>query len=47
MFQKGFKLKILKGHFKIFHKNILIFQHYIGLKKFLKTYNFKDLTKKA
>ena len=25
MFQKGFKLKFLKGHFKIFHDNILIF----------------------
>ena len=36
MFEKGFKLKFLKGHFKIFHNNILIFQPYIGLKKFLK-----------
>ena len=36
IFQKGIKLKFLKGHFKIFHNNILIFQPYIGLKKFLK-----------
>ena len=35
MFQKGFKLKFLKGHKKIFHNNNFIFQPYIGLKKCL------------
>ena len=40
MFQKGFKLKFLKGHFKIFHNNIFIFQPYTGLKKFLKNLHF-------
>ena len=28
MFQKGIKLKFLKGHLKIFHNNIFIFQPY-------------------
>ena len=37
MFQKGIKLKFLKGHFKIFHNNIFVFQPpYTGLKKFFK-----------
>ena len=35
MFQKGFKFKFLKGHFKIFHNIIFIFQPYTGLEKFL------------
>ena len=28
MFQKGIKLKFLKGHFKIFHNHIFDFQPY-------------------
>ena len=32
MFQKGFRLKFLKGHFKIIHNNIFIFKPSIGLK---------------
>ena len=40
MFQKGFKLKFLKGHFKIFHNNIFIFQPYTGLEKFLRNLYF-------
>ena len=40
MLQKGIKMKFLRGHFKIFHNNILIFQPYIGLKKFLKNLHF-------
>ena len=35
MFQKGFKLKFLNGHFKVCHNNIFIFQPYTGLEKFL------------
>ena len=44
MFQKGFKLKFLKGHFKIFHNNIFIFQVW---KSLLKIYILEDFTKKA
>ena len=40
MFQKGLKLTFSKGHFKIFHNNIFIFQPYIGLKKCLKNLHF-------
>ena len=32
MLQKGIKMKFLRGHFKIFHNNIFIFQPYTGLK---------------
>ena len=28
MFQKGFKLTFSKGHFKIFHNNIYIFEYF-------------------
>ena len=47
MFQKGFKLKFLKGHFKIFHDNIFIFRPCTGLEKFLRNLYFQDFTKKA
>ena len=47
MFQKGFKLKFLKGYFKIFQNNIFIFQPYSSLKKFFKNLHFEDFTKKA
>ena len=47
MFQKGFKLTFSKGHFKIFHNNIFIFQPYTGLEKLLKYLHFYDFTKKA
>ena len=45
MLQKGIKMKFLRGHFKIFHNNIFIFQPYTGLEKFLKNYFFEDLRK--
>ena len=41
MFQKGIKLKFLKGHLKIFHNNIFIFQPYTGLEKFSKILHFR------
>ena len=47
MFQKGFKLTFSKGHFKIFHNNIFIFQPYTGLQKFFKNLQFEYFTKKA
>ena len=40
MFQNDFKLKFLKGHFKIFHNNIFIFQPDRGLEKFIKDLHF-------
>ena len=42
MLQKGIKMKFLRGHFKIFHNNIFIFQPYTGLEKFLKNLFFYD-----
>ena len=47
MFQKGIKLKFLKGHSKIFHDNIFIFQPYTGLEKFLNVCILNDFTEKA
>ena len=47
MLQKGIKMKFLRGHFKIFHNNIFIFQPYTGLEMFLKNLFFDDFTKKA
>ena len=40
MLQKGIKMKFLRGHFKIFHNNIFIFQPYTGLEKFLRNLYF-------
>ena len=42
MLQKGIKMKFLRGHFKIFHNNIFIFQPEI----FLKIYILKILLRK-
>ena len=47
MLQKGIKMKFLRGHFKIFHNNIFIFQPCTGLEKFLRYLHFEDFTKKA
>ena len=47
MLQKGIKMKFLRGHFKIFHNNIFIFQPCTGLEKFLKICIFNDFTIKA